>query len=195
MGEQLAEAVGRARGEQHLVGVDDEAAGPGQPLGDGDPELEDAARVGVAGRRRRAETSRQARRQPAACRGSIHGEPRSRLIRSGAAGRAAAAAGPWPGSAAGGHERAGTLPSGEPALGEQLVVGLLGDRTSHPEVGGERAGAGQPVAGRERAGDDQVADLGRELYAEGLAAGRGRAGREGVLVAMSVLSKWSRIGP
>ena len=39
--------------QQHLVGVDGQPAGPGQPLGDRDPELGDAARVGIARRRRR----------------------------------------------------------------------------------------------------------------------------------------------
>ena len=96
--------------------------------------------------------------------------------------------------AAGGHERARTLLGGEPALGEQLVVGLLGDRPRHPEVGGQRAGAGQPVAGRERAPEDQVADLGRELDAERLGPVAVEPDRE-VLVAMSVLLKWLKSGP
>jgi hypothetical protein len=49
------------------------------------------------------------------------------------------------------------VPALEPALGGELVVGLLGHAPRDLEVGGQGAGAGKPPADREGPGDDLLA--------------------------------------
>jgi hypothetical protein len=73
----------------------------------------------------------------------------------------------------------------EPALGEQLFVGLLGHRSAHAEVRGEGATARQAVAPGEGAVDEEVADPSRELDTERAGGGAveadGKGGHEIVL--------------
>ena len=84
-----------------------------------------------------------------------------------------------PGSGAGGDERAGAVPSLQPALGEQLVVGLLGHGRGPPR--GRRPAPGvlrQPVAAGERAGAARASRICPDSWtAERHGRGCGRAGR------------------
>ena len=117
------------------------------------------------------ETSRQARRHAAACRVSIHGVPASSWI-SGRGGCGARRSAAWvptrvvPGPGPPLTQRARPLPRLEPALRTQLVPRLLGHRPGHAQVGCEAAGAGQPVAGGQRAGEHESAHLIGELHAQ-----------------------------
>jgi len=165
-GEQMAQPVGGAAGDDHLVGVDAQAAQPAQPVGEQCAQLGQAPRVVVPARRsRRGDLPPRApppRRMPRVDPGRAGVETHERGRGSG--GAAAASGGGR--DRVRGHERARAAVRGQPAFGQQLVVGLLGDRAADAEVDGERARAGQPVAPGEGALEDQLADGRGELGAQ-----------------------------
>ena len=159
--QQVAQPVGGADRDPHVVGVDDEPPGAGQACRDLGAQLGQAPRVVVPGWRGggrdvapgAAPQRPVARVDPRRAGVEAHGLPACRR------GGARSARG-WGARTAAtrGHEGAGAVPTLEPPLGHQLRPGLLDDAAGHAELGGQRAAARQPLAGAQPAIGDAVAD-------------------------------------
>ena len=173
-GEQVPEAVGRAAGDHHLVRVDTGAAGPAEPVGERGAQLGQSARVVVPprwpGGRHLAPGPAPAGRVPRV-------DPRRAGVEADQLARRVGAA------PRGGRRRRGAtrrdegarpVPGLEPALGDQLLVGLLGHRPADAQVGGERPAA--RAAGRRGPGCRRRPGRGSRRRA-GRRAARVRSGR------------------
>jgi hypothetical protein len=152
-GEQR-QGLGEPRADHDLVRRRPHPARPGQVGRQLRAKLGPTARVAVAERRRRCGRHRAAgRRQPGGARELAQvGQPgpqvitRRRLLPPGHGGRRAGRRDVL------GDLGSRALPGGQPALGDQLAVGV-GDRVARDaQIGGQRAGGRQPCPGGQPAG-------------------------------------------
>ncbi len=170
-GQEVAQAVDGARGDDDVLGVGVEAPGPREVGGELGAELGQSARVVVAAR-----GSRRGHVAPGPAPGGrvSRVDPRRAGVEpdGGRTLRQDRVVHPrGPARTAGRDERPAAVPALQPALGHELVVGLLRQGAGDAEVGRQRPAARQPVADRGRAGDDDLPDLVGQLGAEGSAAG------------------------